>query len=156
MRLVRLIGKILRTLFFPFIWLFERMLDGTPSSPPEFWMFIKELQQRGVRAQLQMQPLHIKGIKRSAIVTLDPGRHAFNVVNLFKTDSAEMANQKLSELVQNPGMSHSRQRDQYLMSVTFTEPDEQLVAKVTEAFDAFQLPPSKSIKREPHRDAASH
>ncbi len=138
---MRILETIIGILFSPFIWIYDRLIKGNPSSPPEFWLFIGELRKRGVSAQLQMQKLPIEGISRSAVVVLDPNPSTFGVVNLFKCDSVETANRILAELESNPGMSHSKQRDCYLMSVTFVEPKDQLAVKVTEAFGAFELPP---------------
>jgi len=117
------------------------LVKGSPSSPPEFWMFIKEVRKQGVSAQLQMQELPIEGVSRSAIVDLNPNQPVFRVVNLFKCDSVESASRVLAELEANPAMSHIRQRNCYVMSVTFMEPDDKLVATVTNAFGAFELPP---------------
>jgi hypothetical protein len=138
---MRILETIIGVLFFPFIWIYDRWIKGNPSSPPEFWLFIGELRKRGVSAQLQMQKLPIEGISRSAIVLLDLNPSTFSVVNLFRCESVETANRMLAELESNSGMSHSKQRDRYLMSVTFVGPNDQLAAKVTEAFGAFELPP---------------
>ncbi len=138
---MRILETIIGILFSPFIWIYDRWIKGNPSSPPEFWLFIGELRKRGVSAQLQMQKLPIEGISRSAVVVLDPNPSTFSVVNLFKCDSVETANRILAELESNSGMSHSKQRDCYLMSVTFVGPNDQLAAKVSEAFGAFELPP---------------
>lgn len=146
---MKVIHTILGFLFFPFVWTYDRLIRGNPSSPPEFWLYIRELHKNGIPARLQMQSLPIEGVSKSAIVTLEPGRSAFNVVNLFKCVSVEAANRILTELNSNPGMSHSRQRDRYLMSVTFTEIDEELAATVTDVFQAFELPPDTSGR--PHR-----
>lgn len=58
---MKILEAIIGILFFPFIWIYDRLIKGNPSSPPEFWLFIKELQKRGVSAQLQMQKLQIEG-----------------------------------------------------------------------------------------------
>jgi hypothetical protein len=142
---MRILETIIGILFFPFIWIYDRLMKGSPSSPPEFWLFIKELRKRGVNAQLQIQELHIEGISRSAIVVLDPNPSTSKVVNLFKCDSVETANRKLAELESNPLMSHGKQRDCYLMSTTFAGSDDQLAVKVTKAFEAFELPPNTSL-----------
>jgi len=144
---VRIIETIFGILFFPFIWIYERLIEGKPPSPPEFWLFIGELRKRGVIGQLQMQELHIEELSSSAIVILDLNPSKSEVVSLFKCDSVEAANRKLAELESNPLMSHSKQRDCYLMSVTFLEPNDQLAAKVVEAFGAFELPPNTSLNQ---------
>lgn len=110
-------------------------------------MFVRELHNKGVFARLQMQTLRTEGVSKSAIVTLDPKRSQFNVVNLFKCDSIEAAEKSLPDLCRNPGMSHCQQRDRYLMSITSTSPDDELADKVMDAFGAFQLPPDKSRQR---------
>lgn|GEM_PF-5919419 len=94
-----------------------------------------------------MQELHIEELSSSAIVILDLNPSKSEVVSLFKCDSVEAANRKLAELESNPLMSHSKQRDCYLMSVTFLEPNDQLAAKVVEAFGAFELPPNTSLNQ---------
>jgi len=138
---MRILETIIGFLFFPFIWIYDRLIKGNPPSPPEFWLFIGELRTRGISAQLQMQKLPIEGISRSAIVVLDPNPSKFNMVNLFKCESVKTATRILAELESNPGMSHGKQRDCYLMSVSFVASNDQLAAKVTEAFGAFELPP---------------
>ena len=145
MKYVRIIETIFGILFFPFIWIYERLIEGKPPSPPEFWLFIGELRKRGVSGQLQMQELHIEGLSSSAIVTLDLNPSTLKVVNLFECDSVEAANRKLAELESNPVMPHSKQRDCYLMSLTFLEQNDQLAAKVMEAFGVFELPPNTSL-----------
>jgi len=90
---------------------------------------------------MQVQKLPIEGISRSAAVVLDPNPSTFNVVNLFKCESVKTATRILAELESNPGMSHGKQRDCYLMSVSFVASNDELAAKVTEAFEAFELPP---------------
>ncbi len=92
-----------------------------------------------------MQELHIEGLSSAAIVTLDLNPSKSEVVSLFKCDSVESAARKLAELEDNPLMSHSKQRDCYLMSVTFLQPNDLLAAKVVEAFGVFELPPSTSL-----------
>ena len=67
------------------------------------------------------------------------------MVNLFKCESLKTANGKLAELESNPPMSHGKQRDCYLISVTFPGPDDRLAAKIIEAFGAFELPPDMSF-----------
>ena len=130
-------------------------MKGNPSSPPEFWLFIKELRNQGVSAQLQMQELHIEGISRSAIVVLDSDPSTSKVVNLFKCDSVETANRNLVELESNPIMSHSDQRECYLMSVTFVGPNDQLTENVKEAFWAFEMPPNTSFNPDAKKRRAS-
>ncbi|UCH47406.1 MAG: hypothetical protein JSU95_15205 [Betaproteobacteria bacterium] len=147
MKLKGILQTTTKTLFLPVTWIHERLLSGTPSSPPEFWLFINELHKNGVFARLQMQTLRVDGVSKSAIVTLDPKRSQFNVVNLFKCDSIEAAANSLAELCRNPGMSHCQQRDRYLMSITSTSPDDELADKVTDAFEAFQLPPDNSLPK---------
>jgi len=88
-----------------------------------------------------MQKLLIEGVGRSAVVVIDSNPSTFSVINLFKCDSVETANRILVELESNPGMSHSKQRDRYLMSVTFVGPNDELAEKAKEAFGAFELPP---------------
>lgn len=141
---MRFFTMIFGMLLFPFAWIYDRLIRSAPSSPPEFWLFIRELHKKGVFARLQMQSLRVDGVSKSAIVTLDPQRSPFNVVNLFKCDSIEAAENALPDLFSNPGMSHCQQRDRYLMSITSTAPDENLADKVTDAFEAFQLPPDTS------------
>ena len=147
MKLTRILKSTIKTSFIPVAWLHEKLLAGTPSSPPEFWMFIRELHKQGVFARLQMQTLRVKGVRKSAIVTLDPQQSHFNVVNLFKCDSKEAADKAMSELCRNPGMSHCQQRGRYLMSITSTSPDGELAAKVLGAFSAFELPPDRFLSR---------
>lgn len=147
MKFTSILKTTIKTSFFPVTWVHEKLLAGTPSSPPEFWMFIRELHKQGVFARLQMQTLRLKGVSKSAIVTLDPKRSQFNVVNLFKCDSIDAAVKSLAELCRNPGMSHCQQRDRYLMSITSTSPDDELADKVTDAFGAFQLPPDNSRRK---------
>ncbi len=147
MKLTRILKTTIKTSFMPVAWVHEKLLAGSPSSPPEFWTFIKELHKKGVFARLQMQTLRVDGVSKSAIVTLDPERFQFNVVNLFKCDSNEAAEKALSELCRNPGMSHCKQRDRYLMSITSTSPDDELADKVTDAFGVFQLPPDDSRRK---------
>jgi hypothetical protein len=138
---MRILETIIGILFFPFIWIYDRWIKGNPSSPPEFWLFIGELRKRGVSAQLKMQKLPLEGISSSVVIVIDPNPSTFSVVNLFKCESVETANRILADLESNSGMSHRQQRDCYLMSVTFVGPNDQLAAKVTEAFGAFELPP---------------
>ena len=140
---------LLGILVFPFVWIHDRLIRGNPASPPEFWMFIKALDERGVNARLQMQKLALEGVSESAIIVLDPGASGYEVMNLFKLDTEETANEKLTELESNPLMSHCRQRERYLMSVTFLEPNEELATKVTEAFAAFQKPPNNRMQSDP-------
>ena len=147
MKLTGLLKKTIKNSFLPVAWTYEKLLGGAPSSPPEFWMFVRELHKKGVFARLQMQTLRTEGVSKSAIVTLDPKRSQFNVVNLFKCDSNEAAAKTLPDLCRNPGMSHCRQRDRYLMSITSTSPDDELADKVTDAFGKFRLPPEKSRQR---------
>ena len=147
MKLTGFLKKSIKNSFLPVTWAYEKLLNGTPSSPPEFGRFIAELHKKGVFARLQMQTLRVEGVSKSAIVTLDPQRSQFNVVNLFKCDSIEAAAKSLPQLCRNPGMSHCQQRDRYLMSITSTSPDDELADKVTDAFGAFQLPPGNSRQR---------
>jgi hypothetical protein len=147
MKLTGLLKKTVKNSFLPVAWAYEKLLSNTPSSPPEFRLFIGELHKKGVFARLQMQTLRTEGVSKSAIVTLDPKRSQFSVVNLFKCDSIEAAAKTLPELCRNPGMSHCQQRDRYLMSITSTSPDDELADKVTDAFGVFQLPPDNSRQR---------
>ena len=147
MKLGRILKSTIKTSFIPVAWLHEKLLAGAPSSPPEFWMFIRELHKQGVFARLQMQTLRVRGVHKSAIITLDPQRSHFNVVNLFKCDSIEAADKAMSEICRNPGMSHCQQRGRYLMSITSTSPDEELAAKVLVAFSEFELPPDTFLSR---------
>ena len=155
MKLTTILKTTIKTSFFPVAWIHEKLLAGTPSSPPEFWMFVRELHKQGVFARLHMQNARVRGVSKSAIVTLDPKRFQFNVVNLFKCDSNEAAEKALSELCRNPGMSHCQQRGRYLMSVTSTSPEEELVDKVIYAFRTFELPLDKiPSRRAPRKHAA--
>lgn len=147
MKLTGLLKKTIKNSFLPVAWTYDKLRGGAPSSPPEFWMFIGELHKKGVFARLQMQTLRTEGVSKSAIVTLDPKRSQFNVVNLFKCDSIDAAAKSLPELCRNPGMSHCQQRDRYLMSITSMAPDGELADKVTDAFGTFQLPPEKPRQR---------
>ena len=150
---MRIFETIIGILFFPIIWIYDRLIKGKPSSPPEFWLFVKELSKRGVSAQLQMQELQIEGISGSAIVVLDPDPSTCKIVNLFKCDSVETANRRLAELEDNPAMCNAKKRDRYLMSATFVGSNDQLGVKITEAFESFELPPNTSLDpaaKEPH------
>ena len=142
-----ILETIIGILIFPFVRIYDWLIKRGPASPPEFWMFIKELRKRGVNAQMQMQELQIDELRSAAIVVLDPDPSTYKVVNLFKCESVETADGKLAELESNPLMSHGKQRDCYLMSVTFVGPDDRLAAKVIEAFGAFELPPDMSRNR---------
>ncbi|MGI9318381.1 MAG: hypothetical protein ACR2QW_13715 [bacterium] len=147
MKVIQIIIGILNA---PFAWVCNRVVKRRPSAPPEFWFFIKALSEHGVAAQLQMQNLAVPGVQKSAVVSLEaPGPQ--QLVNLFKLDTAETARKQLLEVQSNPLMSHGTQRDRYLMSVTFLEPNEELVASVVAAFGEFRLSPNKSLQE----DAAS-
>jgi len=139
---MKIFETVIGILTSPFIWIYDRLVKRRPSSPPEFWLFVGELRNRGVSGQLQMQASPIDGVSRSAVVILDPNPSTYSVVNLFKCNSVATADLLLADLESNEGMSHTRQRSCYLMSVTFLVPNDQLAAIVAEAFDVFELPPS--------------
>jgi hypothetical protein len=141
---------------FPISWVIERLFKGRPSSPPEFWMFMKELRDRGVKGHLQMQDNEIAGIDRSAIVVLDAEPSRMKAINLFRCDSADVAQKNLREIQSNEAMSHGKQRDRYLMSVTFMNSDEELANLVIESFDTFELPPGRSPNRRPEPQSGLH
>jgi len=49
---MRILETIIGILLSPFVSIYNRLIKGSPSSPPEFWLFIGELRKRSVTAQL--------------------------------------------------------------------------------------------------------
>jgi hypothetical protein len=86
MKLTGLLKKTVKNSFLPVAWAYEKLLSNTPSSPPEFRLFIGELHKKGVFARLQMQTLRVEGVSKSAIVTLDPKRN-YAAIRVCRTAS---------------------------------------------------------------------
>ena len=144
---MRFLEVIVGIITFPFSWMYERFFKGSPSSPAEFWIFMKELRDRGVKGRLQMQASKIEGTDSTAIIVLEGEPSRMKVINLFRCDSTDVAQQKLREIESNDIMSHGKRRDRYLVSITFMDPEEELAKLVIASFDKFDLPANRSLDR---------